>query len=212
MPIGQGCGFVPDIGERSGWEPLGSADENRRIAMLLLKATSYPLELLCDANRLAAEAAKYQRPDDQKTTTPEERTFARSAIFTALNFVESLGRELTWQCLEAGGVDAEVRRKVEDDLGSRRAGVAKIVKRWPEMLGKKAVHDSSEFGKFETLCTLRNNLIHPNPEPQRSDEFTQDQLLQEVNAEKAAWAVGEAKKMGRRLYTNFGVEVPPEVR
>ena len=180
--------------------------------MLFLKTTSYPLELLCDAKRLAAGAAKYRRPDDQKTKTPEERTFARSAIFTALNFVESLGRELTWQCLEAGGVDAEVQRQIEVDLRSRRPGVAKIVKEWPELLGKKAVHDSSEFGQFETLCRLRNNLIHPNPEPLRSDELTQDQLLQEVNAEKAAWAVGEAKKMGRRLYANFGVEVPPEVQ
>lgn len=180
--------------------------------MLFLKATSYPLELLCDANRLAAEAAKCRRPTDQKTTTPEERSFARSAIFTALNFVESLVLELTQQCLATGRVDSAVQREIEGNLRSRNAGLAKIIKRWPEMLGKKAVHGWSEFRQFKRLRQLRNKLIHPNPKPLLPDDLTQDQLLQEVHTEKAAWAVDEVKKMGRRLYISFGVDVPPEVQ
>ncbi len=193
-------------------EPLGNAHGNGRIVMLFLKTATYPLELLCDAKRLAEEAAKYRCPDDQKTTTPEERTFARGAIFTAFNFVESLLVELTQECIGGGGVDSEVQREIEDALRNGNAGVSKTIKVWPKKLGKKEVHGCSEFRQFESLRQLRNKLIHPKLKPLQPNDLTQDQLLQEANAEKAAWAVGEVKKMAQRLYTNFGVNMPPEVQ
>jgi len=180
--------------------------------MLFLQGATYPLELLGDADRLAKEAAKHPCQDGRKITTPEERTFARSAIFTAFNFLESLLVELTQGCLAAGGVNPAVQAEIEADLKHGRAKVSRTIKEWPTKLGKQSVHGRAEFGGFRKLRRLRNNLTHPKLQPLQVREPTQDQLLQEANAVNATWAVAEAKKMGRVLYSVFGVRVPPEVQ
>ena len=133
-------------------------------------------------------------------------------IFTAFNFIESLLVELTQQCLAADGVDSTVQQEIEQALQNATPSISWTYKLWLKMLGKPEVHGCSEFREFCNLRKLRNNLIHPMLEPLRADQLTQDQLLEEVNAAKAAWAVDEVKKMGRRLYTNFGVRIPPEVQ
>jgi hypothetical protein len=179
---------------------------------MFLQGATYPLELFADADRLAKEAAKYLCQDGRNTTTPEERTFARSAIFTAFNFLESLLVELAQGCLAAGGVNPAVQAEIESDLIHGRARVSRTIKEWPTKLGKLAVHGMAEFSGFRKLRRLRNNLTHPKLQPLQGHELTQDQLLQEANAANAAWAVTEAKKMGRVLYNAFGVRTPPEVK
>lgn len=178
---------------------------------LFLKGATYPIELLGDAERLAQEASKHACQDGRKLTTPEERTFARGAIFTAFNFLESLLVELTQQCLATGGVDSEVRAAMEGDLRKGNARISMTIKQWPKKLGKAEVHGRSEFKGFHKLRRLRNNLTHPKLHPLQPNELTQDELLQEANAVNAIWAVTEAKRMGRLLYSVFGVGVPPEV-
>lgn len=179
---------------------------------MFLQGATYPLELLGDADRLAKEAAKHPCEDGRKTTTRDERTFARSAIFTAFNFLESLLIELTQECIAKGGVSATVQAEIEDALREAKANISWTIKEWPKMLGKAEVHGRSEFREFCNLRRLRNRLTHPKLRPLDANELTQDQLLQETNAAKAAWAVAEVKKMARVLYDVFGVSVPPEVQ
>ena len=180
--------------------------------MMFLQGATYPLELLGDAGRLAAEAAKHSYQNDHKITTPEERTYARSAIFTAFNFLESLLVELTQGCLAAGGVDTTVQAEIESDLKHGRGNVSRTIKEWPAKLGKSPVIGRAEYGGFRKLRRLRNNLTHPKLRPLQAGELTQDQLLQAANAANAAWAVAEVKKMGRVLYSTFGERVPPEMQ
>jgi hypothetical protein len=179
---------------------------------MFLQGSTYPLELLGDADRLAKEASKHPCQDGHGITTPEERTFSRSAILTAFNFLESLLIALSQGCLAAGGVSATVQAEIESDLEHGRANVSRTIKEWPAKLGKSPVHGQAEFGNFCKLRRLRNNLAHPKLQPLQPNELTQDQLLQEANAANAAWAVAEAKKMARVLYCVFGVRVPPEVQ
>ena len=129
-----------------------------------LKGATYPIELLLDAERLAEEAAKCRRPSDPETKTAEERPFARGAIFTALNFVESVGLDLTCQCLEAGEVDPEVQEQFVNKLKKGSPGVGKMIQEWPKLLGKEEVLESPEFIAFKELRELRNKLVHPNPQ------------------------------------------------
>ncbi len=179
---------------------------------MFLQASTYPLELLGDADRLAKEAAKHPCRDGRGITTPEERTYARSAIFTAFNFLESLLVELTQECLAVGGASNSVKAEIESDLKHGRAKVSRTIKEWPVKLGKSPIHGLAEFRGFRKLRQLRNNLTHPKLQPLQPNELTQDQLLQEANAAIAAWAVAEAKKVARVLYSAFGVRVPPEVQ
>ena len=179
---------------------------------MFLQGATYPLELLGDADRLAEEAAKYVCADGRKTTTPEERTFARSAIFTAFNFLESLLIELAQGCIANGGVSTIVQAEIEDALREAKANISWTIKEWPKKLGKTEVHGRSEFREFCNLRRLRNRLTHPKLKPLEANDLSQDQLLQEANALNAAWAVAEVKKMGRGLYAAFGVPVPPEVK
>jgi hypothetical protein len=179
---------------------------------MFLQGATYPLELLGDADRLAKEAARHLCQDGRQVTTPAERTFARSAIFTAFNFLESLLVELTQQCLATGSANATVQTEIEADLRKGNARISRTIKEWPAKLGKASVHGRAEFRAFCKLRRLRNNLTHPKLQPLEKTELTQDQLLQEANARNAAWAVAEVKKMGRALYSVFGVRVPPEVQ
>src|SRR5258708_7535535 len=102
--------------------------------MLFLQGPTYPLELLGDAERLAKEAAKHPCHDGRTITTPEERTYARSAIFTALNFLESLLVELTQQCLAAGGVNSGVQAEIEGAFRKGNARISRTIKEWPKKL------------------------------------------------------------------------------
>src|SRR5260370_23625323 len=179
--------------------------------MMFLQGATYPLELLGDAERLAKEASKYPCQDGREITTPEERTFARSAIFTAFNFLESLLVELCQGCIAAGGVNAAVRAEIESDLKKGNARISRTIKEWPAKLGKSPVHGRAEFCGFRKLRRLRNNLTHPKLQPLQVNELTEDQLLQEANAANAIWAVAEARKMGRVLYSVFGVKVTSQV-
>jgi hypothetical protein len=78
-------------------------------------------------------------------------------------------------------------------------------------LGATPVQGLAEFGEFRNLRRLRNNLVHPKFDTLGTKELTQDELLREANAARAAWAITEIKKMARVLYTAFGVQLPPEV-
>lgn len=178
--------------------------------MLFLQASTYPLELFGDADRLAKEAAKHPCLDGRNITTPEERTFARSAIFVAFNFVESLLIELVQRCLASEEIDEAIRIEINDALKNAGASISRTIKEWPAKLGKTEVHGRAEFRDFKPLRQLRNNLMHPKLQPMEPNELSHDALLQEANAQKAAWAVGEVKKMGRALYEAFGHAVPPE--
>lgn len=180
---------------------------------MFIKRSTYPLELFADADRLAAAATKHVNNDGNKTTTPEERTYSRSSVFTAYNFIECLLVELTQAHLadDENEVAEGVRVEIEVALREAKAKLSETIKTWPALLGKEPVHGKSEFGSFQKLRRLRNNLTHPKLQPLGPNELTQDELLQEANADNAAWAVTEVKKMGRVLYTAFGVDVPPEV-
>src|SRR5262249_13700940 len=151
----------------------------------VIRIGSYPLELLGDAERLANEAAQHLCQDGRKITTPEERTYSRSAIFTAFNFLESLLVELAQECLAAGGVNPSVRAEIESDLRKGNARISKAIKQWPKKLGKCQIHGRAEFRAFRKLRRLRNNLTHPKLQPLQANELTQDQLLQEASAANA---------------------------
>jgi hypothetical protein len=176
---------------------------------MFLKGATYPLELLCSARQLAAEA-KLRLGDDGRTT-PMERALARGAIFTAFNFLESLLIELSQECLRDSAVDPVAKTEIEAALSKGRASISWTIKKWPSKLGKKAVHGLSEYKNFNKIRRLRNNLTHPKLHPLKPNELTQDQLIQEANAERAAWVLGEITKMAQALYRGFGSAVPPEV-
>ena len=177
--------------------------------LMFLKGATYPLELLSDATTLAKEAKKHVSEDGR--TTPLERAFSRSTIFTAFNFLESLLIELTQECLRLPSVNSVAKSEIENALRDAKASISWTIKDWPVMLGKKPVHGLAEFGCFNKLRQLRNNLTHPKLDPIQPTELTQDQLLQAANATNAAWVVSEVKKMGKALYQAFGVSIPPEV-
>lgn len=179
---------------------------------MFIKGATYPLELLSDAQRLADEAAKYLCTDGREATTPEERTFARAAIFTAFTFVESLLIELTQTCLADSATCPSAKADIEQQLRKGKANISRTIKEWPLQLGKKKVHGLAEFGAFKKLRQLRNHLTHPKLQPLEPSAPSQDQLLQVANAKNAAWAVSEVKNMARALYSSFGATVPPEVR
>jgi hypothetical protein len=179
--------------------------------MMFIEGASYPLHLLADAETLA-EAAKQRRTGGQTTTTPEERAFARAAIFTAFNFVESLLIELTQSSLSDPTTSQRAKRAIEKRLKNGTANISKTIKKWPKKLGKAPVHHRSEFRSFKELRQLRNNLTHPKLQPLASHDPTQDALLLAVNATKAKWALDEVKKMGRALYTSYGGPIPPELQ
>ena len=158
---------------------------------MFIQGATYPLELLADAQRLAEESAKHLQTDGRSTTTPEERTFARAAIFTAFNFVESLLIELTQTCLADLTTCPSAKTDIEDQLRKGKANISRTIKEWPLQLGKQKVHGLAEFGAFNKLRQLRNHLTHPRLQPLELTAPTQDQLLQEANAANAAWAVAE---------------------
>lgn len=179
---------------------------------IIVQVSTYPLELLHDAERLAAEAAMHPCEDGRPITTPKERTFARSAVFTGFNFLESLMIELTQQSIAAGDAAPADETEMNDALKKARASISKTITSWPGKLGKPAVHLCPEFQEFEKLRQLRNNLTHPKLHPVTPKCQTQDELLQISSAKTAAWAVDVAKKMGSVLYRAFGVPVPPEAQ
>lgn len=179
---------------------------------IVVKVSTYPLELLGSAIRLAEESAKYPLNDGRQIPSPEERAYARGAIFTAFNFVESLLIELSQECLRDPNVNAAVKAEIEDRLKKGRASISRTYNSWPQKLGKPAVDGLPEFANFEALRILRNNLTHPKLDRLKNDDLSQDELLRKANAATAAWAVAEVKKMGRALYKSFGVPVPPEVQ
>jgi hypothetical protein len=177
---------------------------------MFVQGATYPLELLADAQKLASEAAKHSS-GSPRSPGPEERPFARAAIFTAFNFVEALLIELTQSCLADPAACPSVRADIEGQLRTGNANISRTIKQWPLQLGKRKVHGLAEFGAFKKLRQLRNHLIHPTLQPVDANAPTQDQLLQEADAMNAAWAVAEAGKMGRALYQSFGAAVPPEL-
>jgi hypothetical protein len=142
---------------------------------LFLKAATYPLELLSDAKHLAEEAQKHASPEGK--TTAIERTYARGAIFTAFNFLESLLIELIQTSLRDPALSPQVKQEIEDALREAKASISWTYKEWPAKLGKQPVHGLSEFGQFRQLRQLRNNMMHPKLDPLQPTELTQDQLL-----------------------------------
>lgn len=180
--------------------------------IIFLQGSTYPLELLGDAKRLANLAAQFLCQDGREITTPEERTFARSAIFTAFNFLESLLIDLAQGCLASGAVSESIKAEIESDLKNGKASISKTIKEWPEKLGKSPIHGCAAFCEFSKLRRLRNKLTHPKLHPLSAADVTQDELLQEANAANAAWAVTESKKIGRLLCNSFGVRVSPELQ
>lgn len=179
---------------------------------MFIQVPTYPLELLADAQWLSEEAAKHPQTDGRLTTKSAERAFARAAIFTAFNFVESLLIELTETCLADPATCPSVKIDIENQLREGKASISRTIKEWPLQLGKQKVHGLAEFGAFKKLRQLRNQLTHPKLQPLDPNAPTKDRLLQETNAANAAWAVAEVKKMGRALYQSFGAIVPPEVK
>lgn len=179
---------------------------------VFLQGATYPLELLADAERLAKLATTHRASDGRPITTPEERTFARAAVFTAFSFIESLLVELVQQCIAAGGADQAIKEEIEKDLKAGRASISRTIKEWPAKVGKSPIHGRAECREFKSLRQLRNQFTHPKLQPLAECDLTQDELLQKANGDTASRAIAEVKKIAKVMYEAFGATVPPEVQ
>jgi hypothetical protein len=182
------------------------------IPMSVLGST-YPLELLGSATQLrdhARDAAGGR--DFRNIPTVTERAYARGAIFTAFNFLESLLIELVQDHVTngpiAGTPDAMA---ILDDLKEGRTKISTTMQDWTVRFAGGDIRRDHRFTNWKVIRGFRNQMVHPKLEPLDVGDLTQDQLLRRANAGEADWFLGEVSRMAEALYAAFGKRVPPEV-
>lgn len=174
---------------------------------------TYPIELIKDAMELCREAEQAARARPRpEICSPEERRYARSAIFTAFNFVESLLTELVQgRIRDDGSACAHCAARIQQDIQSGRASISRTIYDWPKMLTGKDLSFEPVFQRFEKHRLFRNNLVHPTLVPAKKGALDQDSLLKATSAQEAREFVQGMKDVAAKLYVAFGAHVPRDL-
>jgi hypothetical protein len=105
---------------------------------MFMQAATYPIELFSDAVFLRDQSAKDETEnplDERGIPGPSQRAFARAAIFTAFNFLESLLIELSQERASNGPLKgSSVAQGILDDLRDGKAAISRTMKEWPVAL------------------------------------------------------------------------------
>ncbi|MES2789827.1 MAG: hypothetical protein V4719_09405 [Planctomycetota bacterium] len=182
---------------------------------LSMPDSTYPKELIGNAVELSklatSEVPRRPRPEMASFT---ERGFARSAISTAFNALESLLIDLTQWYIEknlaAKTICKHCASRINWELRDQKANISRTLFEWPGVLFDVDLSKDPDFKKFENIRNFRNNLTHPLLTPFSDKKLDQTTLLLATTAERAHQVIEDIAKMACTLHTVYGVPVPPE--